>query len=153
MLQVSALNFYCILAVFSSLVLILLGKDFGGLKKAEERAEKFGQLDNPDHRNTVLEELPEEIVELAEQAEEEIEKSTSAAFVFVPAIASIVIAIGYMFYSGGGNMLEGDAIGGIFCAMILSSLICIIMNIASKKFKFNEVIDIFIDAWENPCRF
>ena len=124
----------------------MLGKDFGGLKKAEERAEKFGQLDNPDHRNTVLEELPEEIVELAEQAEEEIEKSTSAAFVFVPAIASIVIAIGYMFYSGGGNMLEGDAIGGIFCAMILSSLICIIMNIASKKFKFNEVIDIFIDG-------
>ncbi len=146
MLQVSALNFYCILAVFSSLVLILLGKDFGGLKKAEARAEKFGLLDNPNHGNTILEELPEEIIELAEQAEEEVEKSTSAAFVFVPAIASIVIAIGYMFYSGGGNMLNGDAIGGIFCAMVLSSLICIIMNMASKKFKFNEVIDIFING-------
>ncbi len=106
MLQVSALNFLLYFSSLSSLVLILLGKDFGGLKR-QKRAEKFGQLDNPDHRNTVLEELPEEIVELAEQAEEEIEKSTSAAFVFVPAIASIVIAIGYMFYSGGGNMLEG----------------------------------------------
>lgn len=146
MLQVSCLNFYCILAVFSSLVLILLGKDFGDLKKAEERAEKFGLLDNLNHRDSAADQLPEGITELAELPEEDGEKATSAAFVFVPAIASIVIAIGYMFYSGGGNMLSGDAIGGIFCAMVLSSLICIVMNIASKKFKFNEVIDIFVDG-------
>lgn len=140
MLQVSCLNFYCILAVFSSLVLIVSGKDFGGLKRAEERAEKFGFLDNPSHGSLDLEELPDELAEL------EVEKTTSAAFVFMPAIASIIIAIGYMFYSGGVNMLNGDAIGGIFCAMILSSLICIIMNIASKRLHFNEVIDIFVDG-------
>lgn len=138
--QVSMVNFYCIIAVFSCLALILLGKELPALREAERRAELEGFADVP------AVSLPNEAEseEVQHKAALASKKKRSAAFVLVPAISTIVIALGYMFITGDGNMFDGDAIGGIFMAMILSSLICIAMNTLSKNFKFIETVNIFI---------
>ena len=43
------LNFYCILAVFGTLAVCLFNINIGPMRKAEERAEKTGELDEPGH--------------------------------------------------------------------------------------------------------
>jgi len=42
------LNFYCIIAVGMTLVLALIQKDFGPMKRAEQRVALTGELDDPD---------------------------------------------------------------------------------------------------------
>ena len=47
MVQTIGLNFYCIIAVAAALILAICQKDFGPMKKAEERAASTGLLDEP----------------------------------------------------------------------------------------------------------
>ena len=44
LLEAIPLNFYAWIALFLTLIVILTGKDFGPMKKAEKRAEKEGKL-------------------------------------------------------------------------------------------------------------
>lgn len=136
LVQVSCLNFYCIIVVFSLLVLLLTNKDFFSMKLAEERATKYGQLDDPRHGNAVNTGLDRDGPITTRVA--------SPAFVFIPALSILVITIGYMVISGGGNPLKGDAVGGVLWGMVLSSIILLSMNVFSKNYKMGEVMGVFI---------
>lgn len=135
--KVVVLNFYCIIVVVSLFVLIVLNKDFFALKKAEERADQFGYLDDPKHN--MISAGSEDITKDALG-----DKISSPAFVFVPVVSVLVITIGYMIISGGGNLLNGDAIGGLFWGMILSTLITILMNVLTKNYKLEDAMNIFL---------
>ena len=62
----------------------------------------------------------------------------------LPTLSTIVVAVTYIFISGEGNFMNGDAIGGLFRAIIVSSILCICMNVIMKVYTLTDTLDIFI---------
>lgn len=90
-------NYYCLLAVLGVAVCILARFDFGPMKKAEaEYQARNGAI------NGALEK---------EEAEGKV--SGKARYLLIPMLLMIVVAIAYIFYSGNGNMMNGDAETGL----------------------------------------
>ena len=90
-------NYYCLFAVLGVVVCILARFDFGPMKKAEaEYQAQNGAI------NGALEK---------EEAEGKV--SGKARYLLIPMLLMIVVAIAYIFYSGNGNMMNGDAETGL----------------------------------------
>ena len=136
--KVVPVNFYCIIVIFSQLIFLLLHKDFFGIKKAEQRAEEFGYLDDPDTQEFIQNQ------EMKQETGNSEEKVSSPLLVMLPTLTTIVVAVTYIFISGEGNFMNGDAIGGLFRAIIVSSILCICMNVIMKVYTLTDTLDIFI---------
>lgn len=76
------------------------------------------------------------------------EKVSSPLLVMLPTLSTIVVAVTYIFISGEGNFMNGDAIGGLFRAIIVSSILCICMNVIMKVYTLTDTLDIFIKVWD-----
>lgn len=96
MVQTIGLNFYCIIAVAAALILAICQKDFGPMKKAEERAASTGLLDEPGSGIGL-------------------EMQESAGSGAKPRVINLLLPIGVLiativivlFVSGGGNLAGG----------------------------------------------
>lgn len=131
-------NFYCILAVFSILYFTFTGKDYGPMKKAEERAEKLGLLDEPKNSAHVS-----ETAESQTAAHLDI-KATSAANLIVPIATMIVVILGVMYTTGNGSLIKGNGHGAIVWGVCASLLVAGAMYIKQKIYTFNDYIsDVF----------
>lgn len=108
------LNFYCLIAVIGTLILVVLQKDFGPMK---EVVTNFKGITNKNSSG------------------ENIEGKMSV--LLLPLFTMIVTILVTLFITGKGNMIEGDGykaiLWGIFLAIFLVVVILKIYNISSIK--------------------
>ena len=135
------LNFYALLAVFGVLFFVLTGKDFGPMKRAEERANKTGLLDEPKKNEIPREDKVEEIIIPM--------KKTSALNLGVPLLTMIGTIIAGLLITGDGNLLDGDGMRSILWGVVMGLMIATIMYLFQKIFTLEEIIDITFEGTGN----
>ncbi len=116
-------NFYCILAVLGVAVFILLKLDFGPMKKAEAS-----------YRKTCENDLSKE------EAEGEKEEG-KARYLILSLILMIGVTVAYIFYSGGGNLMKGDAETGLIFGIVAGCLYLVTDTALTKKAGVKESLD------------
>lgn len=96
-------NFYCIFAVIGVAVFILLRFDFGPMKKAElaYREKCLGEQGGNGKDGA------------PEDNDDGTKEPAKARYLIVPLVLMIVTVAAYILYSGGGNMMNGDAETGL----------------------------------------
>ena len=90
-------NYYCIFAVLGVAAFILTRFDFGPMKKAE--------ADYAAKNSSAITAL--------EKEEAEGTVTGKARYLLIPMLLMIAVAVAYIFYSGEGNMMNGDAETGL----------------------------------------
>lgn len=124
-------NFYCWMAVIGTLAVILFKLDFGPMKKAELRAEQTGQLDEPGHGYGGDEASQEKIADVAPRAKN----------MFVPIITMIVVILGVLTITGGGNPTQGASMQALLWGCIISVMVMAVMCVAEKIWTAEQVIN------------
>ncbi|MCI8349189.1 MAG: hypothetical protein HFE74_07145 [Firmicutes bacterium] len=126
------MNFYCMIAVIGCLVLSLMGKDFGPMKKAEERAAATGYLDDPKSNP------------YASTGDEDIELDTDksrAINLILPLLGMILGVIVTLFLTGGGNILNGSGMQALLWGVFTALVVCGILTIGQKIYTFGQFIE------------
>lgn len=152
-------NFYCIFAVLGVAAFILFRFDFGPMKRAEnayaekceKEEEKKGNKENAEQIEKAESKENRESIEKTERAEKKEERNENgkeerqekgqerkAGYLLVPLVLMIVVAVAYIFYSGDGNLMNGDAETGLIfgiCAgcIYLTAALAITKEISVKK--------------------
>lgn len=134
LIQSIPMNFYCLIAVFALLYIIVSGKDYGPMKKAEERAEKLGLLDEPKAEGVKAQKAVSQTA-----AAEEIKASTAANMI-IPILTMITVILGVMLITGNGSLIEGNGYGAILWGVFLSLFVAGAMYIKQKIFIFTEYV-------------
>lgn len=138
-------NFYCIFAVLGVAAFILLGVDFGPMKRAQKAyLEKCGMKEK--ERRDKADET-EDVKETVEETEKETveetggEQAGKAGYLLIPLALMIIVAVAYIFYSGGGNMMNGDAETGLIFGICAGCLYLAAALAVSKKISLKQNID------------
>lgn len=124
------LNFYCILAVFGTLAVSLFGINIGPMRKAEERAEKTGALDNPDRGGTLTEEMMSPS-----------KAKPRVLNMLLPMGVLITTILAVLTITGKGNPTQGAGMQSLLWGCILAVLTICILCVAQKLFSVDEVIN------------
>lgn len=124
------LNFYCILAVFGTLAVSLFGINIGPMRKAEERADKTGALDNPGRGGTLTEETTS-----PSKAKPRVLNMLLPMGVLIATILSVLTI------TGKGNPTQGAGMQSLLWGCILAVLTICILCVAQKLFSVDEVIN------------
>lgn len=124
------LNFYCILAVFGTLAVSLFGINIGPMRKAEERAEKTGALDNPGRGGTLTEETPSPS-----------KAKPRVLNMLLPMGVLIATILAVLTITGKGNPTQGAGMQSLLWGCILAVFTICILCVAQKLFSVDEVIN------------
>ena len=124
------LNFYCILAVFGTLAVSLFGINIGPMRKAEERAEKTGALDNPGCGGA-----------LTEEAMSPSKAKPRVLNMLLPMGVLIATILAVLTITGKGNPTQGAGMQSLLWGCILAVLTICILCVAQKLFSVDEVIN------------
>lgn len=124
------LNFYCILAVFGTLAVSLFGINIGPMRKAEERAEKTGALDNPGRGGT-----------LTEETMSPGKAKPRVLNMLLPMGVLIATILAVLTITGKGNPTQGAGMQSLLWGCILAVLTICILCVAQKLFSVDEVIN------------
>lgn len=124
------LNFYCILAVFGTLAVSLFGINIGPMRKAEERADKTGALDNPGRGGT----LTEETTSLSKA-------KPRVLNMLLPMGVLIATILAVLTITGKGNPTQGAGMQSLLWGCILAVFTICILCVAQKLFSVDEVIN------------
>ena len=124
------LNFYCILAVFGTLAVSLFGINIGPMRKAEERAEKTGALDNPGRGGA-----------LTEEAMSPSKAMPRVLNMLLPMGVLIATILAVLTITGKGNPTQGAGMQSLLWGCILAVLTICILCVAQKLFSVDEVIN------------
>ena len=130
LLQSIPLNFYCILAVFGTLAVSLFGINIGPMRKAEERAEKTGALDNPGRGGA-----------LTEEAMSPSKAKPRVLNMLLPMGVLIATILAVLTITGKGNPTQGAGMQSLLWGCILAVLTICILCVAQKLFSVDEVIN------------
>lgn len=138
-------NFYCIFAVLGVAAFILLGVDFGPMKRAQKAyLEKCGMKEK-ERRDKAdgTEDVKETVEETEKETVEETggEQAGKARYLLIPLALMIIVAVAYIFYSGGGNMMNGDAETGLIFGICAGCLYLAAAPAVSKKISLKQNID------------
>lgn len=134
-------NFYCIFAVLGVAAFILLRFDFGPMKRAQKAyLEKYGTKesvspDKADGAEGVKEDVKETVKETGG------EQTGKAGYLLIPLALMIIVAVAYIFYSGGGNMMNGDAETGLIFGICAGCLYLAAALAVSEKISLKQNID------------
>jgi len=131
MVQTIGLNFYCIIEVAAALILAICQKDFGPMKKAEERAASTGLLDEPGSGIGL-------------------EMQESAGSGAKPRVINLLLPIGVLiativivlFVSGGGNLLEGEGMRALLWGVFTSLITIWILCLCEGLYTLNQLVDV-----------
>ena len=123
-------NFYCILAVFGTLAVSLFGINIGPMRKAEERAEKTGALDNPGRGGA-----------LTEEAMSPSKAKPRVLNMLLPMGVLIATILAVLTITGKGNPTQGAGMQSLLWGCILAVLTICILCVAQKLFSVDEVIN------------
>ena len=124
------LNFYCILAVFGTLAVSLFGINIGPMRKAEERADKTGALDNPGHGGT-----------LTEETTSPSKAKPRVLNMLLPMGVLIATILAVLTITGKGNPTQGAGMQSLLWGCILAVFTICILCVAQKLFSVDEVIN------------
>lgn len=124
------LNFYCILAVFGTLAVSLFGINIGPMRKAEERAEKTGALDNPGRSGA-----------LTEEAMSPSKAKPRVLNMLLPMGVLIATILAVLTITGKGNPTQGAGMQSLLWGCILAVVTISILCVAQKLFSVDEVIN------------
>lgn len=124
------LNFYCILAVFGTLAVSLFGINIGPMRKAEERAEKTGALDNPGRGGT-----------LTEETTSPSKAKPRVLNMLLPMGVLIATILAVLTITGKGNPTQGAGMQSLLWGCILAVVTISILCVAQKLFSVDEVIN------------
>lgn len=124
------LNFYCILAVFGTLAVSLFGINIGPMRKAEERADKTGALDNPGRGGT-----------LTEEAMSPSKAKPRVLNMLLPMGVLIATILAVLTITGKGNPTQGAGMQSLLWGCILAVVTISILCVAQKLFSVDEVIN------------
>lgn len=127
LVQSILLNFYCLIAVFGALVLIVAKKDFGPMKKAERRAEQTGQLDDPASVSMTAADIQAKIAIDTDRP--------YARNLIIPIATLIVMILVVLAVTGEGNLLKGNGMNallwGVSVALLVAGALCLSQKIYS----------------------
>jgi len=107
------LNFYALLTLAGVVLTALTGRTFGPMARAASRAEGEGETHAP----------------------------TRAAYMGVPLLVLVGGALGFMAYTGGGNILEGSGSQSILWAVVLATAVAFAMLLAARRDSGRELVD------------
>ena len=124
------LNFYCILAVFGTLAVSLFGINIGPMRKAEDRAEKTGSLDNPGRGGA-----------LTDEAMSPSKAKPRVLNMLLPMGVLIATILAVLTITGKGNPTQGAGMQSLLWGCILAVLTICILCVAQKLFSVDEVIN------------
>lgn len=124
------LNFYCILAVFGTLAVSLFGINIGPMRKAEERADKTGALDNPGCGGT-----------LTEETTSPSKAKPRVLNMLLPMGVLIATILAVLTITGKGNPTQGAGMQSLLWGCILAVFTICILCVAQKLFSVDEVIN------------
>ncbi len=124
------LNFYCILAVFGTLAVSLFGINIGPMRKAEERADKTGALDNPGRGGT-----------LTEETTSPSKAKPRVLNMLLPMGVLIATILAVLTITGKGNPTQGAGMQSLLWGCILAVVTICILCVAQKLFSVDEVIN------------
>ena len=124
------LNFYCILAVFGTLAVSLFGINIGPMRKAEERADKTGALDNPGRGGT-----------LTEETMSPSKAKPRVLNMLLPMGVLIATILAVLTITGKGNPTQGAGMQSLLWGCILAVVTICILCVAQKLFSVDEVIN------------
>ena len=124
------LNFYCILAVFGTLAVSLFGINIGPMRKAEERAEKTGALDNPGRGGA-----------LTEEAMSPSKAKPRVLNMLLPMGVLIATILAVLTITGKGNPTQGAGMQSLLWGCVLAVVTICILCVAQKLFSVDEVIN------------
>lgn len=124
------LNFYCILAVFGTLAVSLFGINIGPMRKAEERADKTGALDNPGRGGT-----------LTEETTSPSKAKPRVLNMLLPMGVLIATILAVLTITGKGNPTQGAGMQSLLWGCILAVLTICVLCVAQKLFSVDEVIN------------
>lgn len=74
--------------------------------------------------------------------ETETEEPTRASYMLVPAAILVFGTLGFMLWTGGGNMLEGDGAKSVLLAVCLALIILLGMLTTARRFKKGQLTDV-----------
>ena len=124
------LNFYCILAVFGTLAVSLFGINIGPMRKAEDRAEKTGSLDNPGRGGA-----------LTDEAMAPSKAKSRVLNMLLPMGVLIATILAVLTITGKGNPTQGAGMQSLLWGCILAVVTICILCVAQKLFSVDEVIN------------
>lgn len=124
------LNFYCILAVFGTLAVSLFGINIGPMRKAEERADKTGALDNPGRGGT-----------LTEETTSPSKAKPRVLNMLLPMGVLIATILAVLTITGKGNPTQGAGMQSLLWGCILAVFTICILCVVQKLFSVDEVIN------------
>lgn len=125
------LNFYAIIAVLSVLFFAITGKDFGPMKKAEQRANETGLLDDP-KSNPDVRPIDESILNV---------EGGKAINLIVPILTLITVILTVLIITGKGNLIEGSGMTAILWGVVVSNVVAATMYVSQKRFTITQVLD------------
>jgi len=128
-------NFYAIVAIVLSFVVIWKNIDIGPMKKAEERT-RGGDLLWPDA--TPMVDISDELVE------DEPGHIPSAALMVLPIVAMIATMPFALYVTGNGNLIEGSGSTSVLWAVIVALVVAWIMNFVHGEHSVNELMKLFM---------
>ncbi|TMO54151.1 Na+/H+ antiporter NhaC family protein [Pseudoalteromonas phenolica] len=113
-----AFNFYAIIALLIVLYTIVFDKVHGPMKEAELQLEK---------QSLEIDVGP---------------AASKARFMLIPLLTLIVSMIGFMFWTGNGELASGSGSKSVLYATVLASMVAYLQLIAHKQFTHHQLVDI-----------
>lgn len=124
------LNFYCILAVFGTLAVSLFRINIGPMRRAEERADTTGALDEPGHGGA-----------FSEETASRCDVKPRVLNMLLPMGVLIGTILAVLTITGKGNPTQGAGIQSLLWGCILAVLTICVLCVAQKQFSVDEVIN------------
>lgn len=128
-------NFYCIIAVAFALLSCFLPIDFGMMKKAEERVDATGELDDP---ASVGSDSGREATEIAANAH------PNAWNMVTPMAVMIIGILGVLLVTGKGDPTKGAGMQALLWGCMLSAGSICLMCLVQKVFTLEKLTGEFI---------
>ncbi len=134
-------SFYPFLAIFFVFLVVLTGKDFGPMLKAERRARETGAVRRSDAEE--VDDTP------SEEFEEKAGIPCRAVNAVVPILTMIAAVVGGLFVSGDGETLT-EVIGSadpyivLIWASLLACFVAAILTISQRLLSLNETVEAFV---------
>jgi tetracycline resistance efflux pump len=110
------LNFYAIIALVLVLYTILADKVHGPMKYAEQELTKL-------------------------EGEQVAVQPTKARFMLLPLASMILAMIGFMLWTGNGDLASGDGSKSVLYATVFACFVAYILLLSSKQFSHKELVD------------
>ncbi len=136
-------NLYTITIIVMVFVIAITGWDFGPMKKAEERAYKYGKLvnDNVSIKKMETKELPEG-------------SNPTALGLIIPIMVLIVSLFATLIYTGPkdagvmASIIGGSTMTSLTVAFFLASLVGVLFAMKAKVLDFKESYLVFVDGFK-----